>query len=64
MQSNHLSHFLLTNLCMPLLGKAADLRGEARVVNHSSALRVMDDDNFSNELDPKFLEKNGGNLGG
>ena len=64
MQSNHLSHFLLTKYCMPLLEKAASLRGEARVVNHSSALRVMDDANFSNELDPKFLEKNGGNLGG
>ena len=37
MQTNHLSHFLLTKELYPLLKKARDLRGEARVVHHSSA---------------------------
>mmetsp|Transcript_4188 Transcript_4188/g.5240 ORF Transcript_4188/g.5240 Transcript_4188/m.5240 type:complete len:356 (-) Transcript_4188:42-1109(-) len=62
MQTNHLSHFLLTGLCMPLLEKAASSHGEARVVNHSSAARVMED--MDNKLDAKYLERNGGNLGG
>jgi NAD(P)-dependent dehydrogenase (short-subunit alcohol dehydrogenase family) len=62
MQTNHTSHFLLTKLCMPLLEKAAALRGEARVVNHSSAARVMD--GMENEIDAAYLDKNGGNLGG
>ena len=39
MQTNHLSHFLLTSLAWPLLQKAAELRGEARVVQHSSGAR-------------------------
>mmetsp|Transcript_3429 Transcript_3429/g.6015 ORF Transcript_3429/g.6015 Transcript_3429/m.6015 type:complete len:360 (+) Transcript_3429:2-1081(+) len=64
MQTNHLSHFLLTSLCMPLLEKACTLRGEARVVNHTSAARVMDGPEFTNKLEEKYLEKNGGNLGG
>lgn len=65
MQTNHLSHFLLTQICMPLLEKAASLRGEARVVNHSSALRLgLVDKGFINELQAKYLEKNGGKLGG
>jgi len=65
MQTNHFSHFLLTQICMPLLEKAASLRGEARVVNHSSALRLgLKDKGFVNELQAKYLEKNGGNLGG
>lgn len=62
MQTNHLSHFILTQMCMPLLEKAASLRGEARIVNHSSAARIMD--GMTNELQAKYLEKNGGNLGG
>jgi len=49
---------------MPLLEKAASLRGEARIVNHSSAARVMKPKEFFNELDAKYLDKNGGNLGG
>lgn len=60
MQTNHLSHFLLTREMMPLLERAAQSDGEARVVNHSSTARL----NPSKELQSKFLEKNGGNLGG
>lgn len=60
MQTNHLSHFLLTSECMPLLRKAAERSGEARVVNHSSAARA-----FPNKpLDAKYLGQNGGALGG
>mmetsp|Transcript_102220 Transcript_102220/g.187305 ORF Transcript_102220/g.187305 Transcript_102220/m.187305 type:complete len:353 (+) Transcript_102220:35-1093(+) len=62
MQTNHLSHFLLTYLCMPALETAAKKRGEARIVNHSSAARCMKD--MENKLDAKYLDRNGGNLGG
>jgi len=62
MQTNHTSHFLLTALCMPLLERAAKLNGEARIVNHSSASRKMD--NMENKFNPKYVDKNGGNLGG
>lgn len=41
MQTNHLSHFLLTCLLLPSLDKAAGSSGEARVVNHSSSARNM-----------------------
>jgi NAD(P)-dependent dehydrogenase (short-subunit alcohol dehydrogenase family) len=58
MQTNHLSHFLLTQQLFPLLTKAADQRGEARVVSHSSIAR------FGAKLDAKYLGKNGGSLGG
>ena len=59
MQTNHLSHFLLTKKVFSLLQKAADLRGEARVVNHSSMARLA-----VKKLEGKYLEANGGNLGG
>ena len=39
MQTNHLSHFLLTALLMPSLEQAAASRGEARIVQHSSGAR-------------------------
>jgi len=58
MQVNHLSHFLLTAEVWPLLEKAATKKGEARVVNHSSEARK------GKPLDSKYLNKNGGNLGG
>ena len=60
MQANHLSHFLLTHEVWPLLEKAAELHGEARVVNHSSGARGKP----GQELIAKYLQKNGGNLGG
>jgi len=59
-QTNHLSHFLLTKELYPLLEKAAAARGEARVVNHSSEARNIP---FTS-LSKKYFEKRGGNLGG
>lgn len=58
MQTNHLSHFLLTNELMPLLEKAASRSGEARVVNHSSRARE------GTPLDARYFEQKGGDLGG
>ena len=59
MQTNHLSHFLLTKLCFDLLEKAAKTSGEARIVNHSSIARKQ-----VKSLEAAYLQKNGGNLGG
>jgi NAD(P)-dependent dehydrogenase (short-subunit alcohol dehydrogenase family) len=59
MQTNHLSHFLLTKELYPLLKKAADLRGQARIANHSSSARK-----YGGPLEEKYFGKNGGNLGG
>ena len=39
MQTNHLSHFLLSSLLMPSLERAAAQCGEARIVNHTSPSR-------------------------
>jgi len=58
MQTNHLSHFLLTKLLMPLLEKGAEAHGEARVVNHSSIARK------GKPLKAKYFGTNGGKLGG
>lgn len=60
MQVNHLSHFLLTAKLFPLLEKAAESAGEARIVNHSSIARMSP----SKTLKEKYLGQNGGGLGG
>jgi NAD(P)-dependent dehydrogenase (short-subunit alcohol dehydrogenase family) len=60
MQTNHLSHFLLTRELWPLLERAAESAGEARVANHSSTARMAP----GKKLKAAYLEKNGGNLGG
>ena len=54
MQTNHLSHFLITKELFPLLKKV-----EARVVNHSSIARFG-----VKNLEGKYFEKRGGSLGG
>lgn len=59
MQTNHLSHFLLTKELFPLLALYANAHGDARIVNHSSVARLM-----AKQLEAPYLEKNGGNLGG
>lgn len=56
MQTNHLSHFLLTKELLPALRAAAKENGEARIVNHSSEARK------GSPLDAEFVRKNGGNL--
>lgn len=58
MQSNHLSHFLLTKELFPLLAQAAKKNGEARIVHHSSGAAFL-----INKLEAKYFQKNGGNLG-
>jgi len=65
MQTNHLSHFLLTKELYPALVKASELRGEARVVNHSSISR-KDPKGYplTAESAAEYLGPNGGNLGG
>jgi NAD(P)-dependent dehydrogenase (short-subunit alcohol dehydrogenase family) len=62
MQTNHLSHFLLTKELFPLLLRAAELHGQpARVVNHSSMARSQ----AGKPLLAEYMGKNGdGNLGG
>ena len=53
-QTNCLSHFLITRELFPLLRKSK----EARIVNHTSMARL------GGPLQKKYFEKNGGNLGG
>jgi NAD(P)-dependent dehydrogenase (short-subunit alcohol dehydrogenase family) len=60
MQTNHLSHFLLTKELFPLLQRANELRGEARIVNHTSMSRKFP----STPLRARYLEQNGGKLTG
>jgi NAD(P)-dependent dehydrogenase (short-subunit alcohol dehydrogenase family) len=60
MQTNHLSHFVLTKELYPLLKRAHELRGEARIVHHSSGARKMG----GVPLKAEYFGKNGGNLGG
>jgi len=59
MQTNHLSHFLLTRELIPLLEAAVSAGEEGRVVNHSSLARKRQE-----ELKAEYFGKNGGNLGG
>lgn len=54
MQTNVISHFLLTKDLFPLLKKSRS----ARIVNHSSMARL------GGPLQLVYFEKNGGNLGG
>lgn len=60
MQSNHLSHFLLTSEVWPMLELAAREHGEARVVSHSSGARNTP----AGPLSARYLQKSGGQLGG
>ena len=59
MQTNHLSHFLLTKELMPKIKQASEKKGEARIVNHSSIARFG-----AKKLERKYFEKKGGSLGG
>jgi len=54
MQTNVISHFLITKELFPLLKKSKD----GRIVNHSSGARL------GGPLKLEYFEKNGGNLGG
>lgn len=54
MQTNVLSHFLITKSLFPLLKKSK----EARVINHTSMARL------GPPLEPQYFEAKGGNLGG
>jgi len=60
MQTNHLSHFLLTAELFPLLVNAEEEYGDARIVQHSSGARQ----GTRNGLEEKYFGPNGGNLGG
>ncbi|GBG28246.1 Short chain dehydrogenase family protein [Hondaea fermentalgiana] len=60
MQTNYLSHFLLTKELFPcLLAGASKWKENSRVVNHSALAAE-----WLAKLDPANLGKNGGNLGG
>jgi NAD(P)-dependent dehydrogenase (short-subunit alcohol dehydrogenase family) len=63
MQTNHLSHFLLTKELFPLLLKSSKGCGDARIVQHSSMARDM---TVNKGLEDKYLEKQlkNGMLGG
>jgi NAD(P)-dependent dehydrogenase (short-subunit alcohol dehydrogenase family) len=55
MQTNQLSHFLLTSIVYPSLELAATTRGDARLVTHSSLIRAL----TSRDLEEKFFCKCG-----
>lgn len=60
MQTNVISHFLLTSVVYPSVEDAAGKRGEARIVTQSSSAREM-----TKSLEAKYFEKSDANaLGG
>jgi len=63
MQTNHLSHFLLTKELFPLLLASAKETGDARIVQHSSIAR---DHTATEQLEEKYMAKyeKDGMLGG
>lgn len=61
MQTNHLSHFLITQQLFPLIANGAKKFGDARIVQHSSGARQM---TAEKGLAEKYFGPNGGNLGG
>lgn len=61
MQTNHFSHILLTKALMPQLERAAEARGEARVLFHSSRARNMPAQDLTPEY---FRQSRRGELGG
>jgi NAD(P)-dependent dehydrogenase (short-subunit alcohol dehydrogenase family) len=63
MQTNHLSHFLLTKELFPLLLESSKEHGDARIVQHSSSGRKR---TIDHKLDEKFFAKyeKDGMLGG
>lgn len=54
MQTNVISHFLITKELFPLLARS----NQARIVNHTSMARL------GGPLETRYFEPNGGNLGG
>ena len=73
MQTNQIGHYVLVAKLWPALAKAGDLRGEARVIMHSSAARYFDGagggmylpPSWGKKLDGKYFEKHAaGELGG
>jgi len=63
MQTNHLSHFLLTRELFPLLVAGSKKYGEARIVQHSSAARLSTEHNCLEEKYFQHQTRNG-QLGG
>lgn len=63
MQTNHLSHFLLTKELFPLLETCSKENGDARIVQHSSGARQW---TINKTLEEKYLSKQvkDGMLGG
>jgi NAD(P)-dependent dehydrogenase (short-subunit alcohol dehydrogenase family) len=64
MQTNHLSHFILSRALLPLLEKRAAVAGEARLINVSSKAREAMGKN-TGKLEAKYFAKTpAGELGG
>lgn len=68
MQTNHISHFLLTHLLLGVLEQASVKSGESRVVQHSSNARLRtsgSENNVKGELEAMYFQKSEpGSLGG